>query len=71
MIGDIKIMCDNKQFRIDDNGFNESYFEHGNIIGERNAHFSIEPSNEKDYDICLMTGNNHEENSGKKGGEEK
>lgn len=53
-------MWKDKQFRTDsDNGnFNESVIEHGEIISERSAHFSVEPSNEKDYDIYLMTGNN-------------
>lgn len=59
-------MCDNKQFRTDDNNLNESVLEHGEVISERSAHFSIEPSNEKDYDIYLMTGNNNGKGSEKK-----
>lgn len=59
-------MCDNKQFRTDGNNLNESVLEHGEVISERSAHFSIEPSNEKDYDIYLMTGNNNEKGSEKK-----
>lgn len=58
MIGEIIKMCEKKGFRTDNNNLNESVLEHDLIIGERNTHFSVEPSNEKDYDIYLMTGNN-------------
>ncbi len=41
-------------------GLNESFLEHAEkfSISERNAHFSVEPSGEKEFDIYLMTGNN-------------
>lgn len=63
MIG-VPNMWKDKQIRIDNGGnfddgnLNESVFEHVDIISEKHAHFSVEPSNEKDYDIYLMTGNN-------------
>lgn len=46
---------------------NESFLEHveKSVISERNAHFSVEPSGEKEFDIYLMTGNN-EKGSDKK-----
>lgn len=57
-------MHEKKGFKTD--SLDESILEHGQIISERNAHFSVEPSNVKDYDIFLMTGNNSEKGSEKK-----
>lgn len=67
MIGENR-MCDNKQFRRDSSNHkhNERFFEHGEKINERHAHFSVEPSNEKEYDIYLMTGNNNGKGSDEK-----
>ncbi|MCM1253246.1 MAG: hypothetical protein NC321_10525 [Clostridium sp.] len=61
-------MWKDKQLQIDDdNNLNESvYHNYEEIIGGRTANFSVEPSNEKDYDIYLMTGNNSEKGSEKK-----
>lgn len=61
-------MWKDKQIRInnDDKNLNEIVIKHSNdSIDEKYVHFSVEPSNEKDYDIYLMTGNN-EKGSDKK-----
>ena len=59
-------MSDKKQFRTDNDNLNEFVLEHSQVISQRNTHFSVEPSDEKDYDIYLMTGNNNEKGSEKK-----
>lgn len=60
-------MCDKKNFRTDGTThYNKRGIAFGQTIADRNARFSVEPSNEKDYDIYLMTGNNDEKGSEKK-----
>ena len=53
-------MDDKKKQGIDEQNLNEEFLEHAEegLISERNAHFSVEPSGEKEFDIYLMTGNN-------------
>lgn len=56
-------MCDKREFREDGTNLNESIQERGTVIGETNTRFTMEPANEKDYDISLMTGRNTEKGS--------
>lgn len=60
------IMCDHKQVKIDDDNLDESALDVGCAISDTYTHYSIEPSNEKDYDVYLMTGNNNGKGSEKK-----
>ncbi len=46
-------MCEKKN--TNQKPLNESVLEHREI-SERNSHFSMEPTEELDYDILLMTG---------------
>lgn len=66
MIGEF-YMFDKKNFRTDGTThYNKIGKAFGQIIADRSARFSVEPSSEKDYDIYLMTGNNDEKGSEKK-----
>lgn len=47
-------MCDKKDKN--QQGSKKDFLVHGEV-SERNAHFSMEPAGEKDFDIFLMTGN--------------
>lgn len=56
-------MGDKRGFREDGTDLNESIQERGTAISETNTRFTMEPSNEKEYDISLMTGRNTEKGS--------
>lgn len=56
-------MGDKKRSREDGINLNESIQKRGTAISETNTRFTMEPSNEKEYDISLMTGRNTEKGS--------
>lgn len=63
IIGGTIKMGDKKRSREDGINLNESIQKRGTAISETNTRFTMEPSNEKEYDISLMTGRNTEKGS--------
>lgn len=53
-------MIDNNNKRENNNGDNTKTVKHSDVSESNSARFTIQPSNEKPFDISLMTGNSPE-----------